>query len=542
MADNVRKLAKSDSFRGLQDRVSFWVQDYNTNSCDENLNYCIGLIEQVAKVQAQLFGILTLTAQEGGHNEGVATIKSRLLPLLETSFSSVNMGKLMENRVSIGQDTYFRDKSREASFQDQDQEQLDFDSSPDSQQNQVQDELKSLQAQEEARHRNSESRRSEVSRSERQASSKRGSEARGSEGRASESRASELRASELRASEPRGSEARASDIRSLEARGQEVMFDYEKHLQNLKDEIAVLSAEKSGLQGRSVRSGSPSPTYRSPNRGRSRSRSRSRSNSPCTAMAKVRSPSPNRSKMSSVARKASLLSRFSDAYSQARLDAQCLLRRCIDRAETVQRIIYIATVEAFHVAKMAFRHFKIRVRKMLTPSHVGSNDFECAVMDYIICHLDLYDAQSSINDVIRAMNVNPKISFPPEVDFCVLSDFIQEICFIAFAMQSLDPPLDIAFGADGEVFNDCKYRRSYDSDFTAPLVFYHVWPALMENDCVIMKGEAVTKRGAFWSSVRPVARCRSRSLSPICPRNRIGLSTMSRSRSPSPIRCTLPRY
>ncbi|XP_076402562.1 mitochondria-eating protein isoform X4 [Peromyscus maniculatus bairdii] len=315
------------------------------------------------------------------------------------------------------------------------------------------------------------------------------------------------------------------------------MSDYGKQLQTLKDEIAVLSAEKAGLQGRSTRSRSPSPS-----RSRSRSRSHSRSNSPCTTVAKIRSPSPNRSKISSVARKAALLSRFSDAYSQARLDAQCLLRRCLDRAETVQRIIYIATVEAFHVAKMAFRHFKIRVRKMLTPSHVGSNDFESAVMDYIICHLDLYDSQSSVNDVIRAMNVNPKISFPPEVDFCLLHDFIQEICCIAFAMQSLDPPLDIAFGADGEVFNDCKYRRSYDSDFTAPLVFYHVWPALMENDCVIMKGEAVTKRGAFWSSVRPITRCRSRSLSPVCPRNRIGLSTMSRSRSPSPIRCTLPRY
>ena len=45
-----------------------------------------------------------------------------------------------------------------------------------------------------------------------------------------------------------------------------------------------------------------------------------------------------------MARKAALLSRFSDAYSQGRLDAQCLLRRCIDKAETVQRIIYIATV------------------------------------------------------------------------------------------------------------------------------------------------------------------------------------------------------
>jgi len=54
------------------------------------------------------------------------------------------------------------------------------------------------------------------------------------------------------------------------------------------------------------------------------------------------------------------------------------------------------------------------------------------------------------------MNVNPKISFPPEVDFCLLSNFIQEICCIAFAMQTLEPPLDIAFGADGEIFNDCK--------------------------------------------------------------------------------------
>ena len=53
--------------------------------------------------------------------------------------------------------------------------------------------------------------------------------------------------------------------------------------------------------------------------------------------------------------------------------------------------------EAFHVTKMAFRHFKIRVRKSLTPSCAGSNDFEDAVSDYIICHLDLYDSQSSVN-------------------------------------------------------------------------------------------------------------------------------------------------
>ncbi|XP_021066739.1 mitochondria-eating protein [Mus pahari] len=538
MADSLKKLAKSESLQALQDKVTYWVNDYNTNSCDQNLNYCIELIEQVAKVQAQLFGILTATAQEGGNNEGVETIKCRLLPLLQTSFSSLNVGKTAETEIC--QDFPLRSKNRDSSL-GQDQHQSDDETFSENQPNQVQDDLaengkslegtkngstisllaaeeeinqlkkqlKSLQAQEDARHKTSENRRSEALKS----------------------------------------EHRSSNKRTQDQRTQDVVSNYEKHLQNLKDEIAVLSAEKSGLQGRSARSPSPSPGNRHRHRGRSRSHSRSRSrshsrsNSPCTTVAKVRSPSPNRSKMSSVARKAALLSRFSDAYSQARLDAQCLLRRCIDRAETVQRIIYIATVEAFHVAKMAFRHFKIRVRKMLTPSNVGSNnDFETAVSEYIVCHLDLYDSQSSVNDVIRAMNVNPKISFPPEVDFCLLTDFIQEICCIAFAMQSLEPPLDIAFGADGEIFNDCKYRRSYDSDFTAPLVFYHVWPALMENDCVIMKGEAVTKRGAFWSSVRPVMRCRSRSLSPICPRNHFGISTVSRSRSPSPIRCTFARY
>ncbi|XP_025241251.1 mitochondria-eating protein isoform X2 [Theropithecus gelada] len=506
MAENLKRLVSNEALRTLQEKLDSWLKEYNTNTCDQNLNHCLELIEQVAKVQGQLFGILTTAAQEGGRNDGVETIKSRLLPWLEASFTAASMGKPVDSKVPSLQNTFDRERRKDPSPRDRDMQQLDSNlNSTRSQLNQVQDELKTLQAQEDARHRNT------------------------------DQRSSENRRSEPRSSEERRCEQWSSLKRNADQRDTEVTSDYKKQLRNLKEEIAVLSAEKSALQGRSSRSRSPSPAPRS------RSCSRSRSASPSTAV-KVRSPSPNRSKLSNVARKAALLSRFSDSYSQARLDAQCLLRRCIDKAETVQRIIYIATVEAFHVAKMAFRHFKIRVRKSLTPSYVGSNDFENAVSDYVICHLDLYDSQSSVNDVIRAMNVNPKISFPPVVDFCLLSDFIQEICCIAFAMQALEPPLDIAYGADGEVFNDCKYRRSYDSDFTAPLVLYHVWPALMENDCVIMKGEAVTRRGAFWNSVRSLSRCRSRSLSPICPRSQIGLSTMSRSRSPSPIRCGLPRF
>lgn len=42
-----------------------------------------------------------------------------------------------------------------------------------------------------------------------------------------------------------------------------------------------------------------------------------------------------------------------------------------------------------------------------------------------------------------------------------------------------------------------RYRRSYDSEFTAPLVMYHVWPALMGGGEVVAKGEAVTKRSSL---------------------------------------------
>ncbi|XP_062069050.1 mitochondria-eating protein isoform X3 [Lepus europaeus] len=534
MAENLRRLVSNESLRLLQGKLETWAKEYNNNSCDQNLNFCLELIEQVAKVQGQLFGILTTAAQEGGRNDGVETIKSRLLPWLEASFTAASLGKPVDSRVPSLQDTFDRERHKESDPRDRDV-QLDYElNTTRFQLNQVQDEKSEKRSQKQLYSAVNENSRAETGKTLEEAKNRSVISLLAAEEEINQlkKQLKSLQAQEEarhRSSEPRRSDQRGSDPRKSDQgcevkrspdqrdqRGSDVISDYEKQLRNLKDEIAVLSAEKASLQGRSARSRSPSPGphCRSHSHSRSRSRSRSRSASPSAAVAKIRSPSPNRSKLSSVARKAALLSRFSDAYSQARLDAQCLLRRCIDKAETVQRIIYIATVEAFHVAKMAFRHFKIRVRKSLTPSYVGSNDFENAVSDYIVCHLDLYDSQSSVNDVIRAMNVNPKISFPPEVDFCLLSDFIQEICCIAFAMQSLEPPLDIAFGADGEIFNDCKYRRSYDSDFTAPLVLYHVWPALMENDCVIMKGEAVTRRGAF----------------------------LSRSRSPSPIRCSLPRF
>uniref|UniRef100_A0A673X3T9 Mitochondria-eating protein n=1 Tax=Salmo trutta TaxID=8032 RepID=A0A673X3T9_SALTR len=267
-----------------------------------------------------------------------------------------------------------------------------------------------------------------------------------------------------------------------------VLDDSESQGRLLRDEMSFLTAEKSMLQERST---SPLPRH-------------SHHSSP------LRTESPTRLNNSS--RHARLVSRLSDPYAVERLEAQSLLRRYIDDLEMVQIIIFIATVEAFQAAKLAYHQFKLRVSKNLSPCHLGPEVLEESVVDYIVKNLDLYDVQASVNDVINAMNVNPWISFSPEVDFVLISSLIRETCRVAFAMQTLtlDSPLDLALTSDPELYSDNTYHCSYDSEFTAPLVV------------VIVKGEAVTRRGALWRS-------RSRSYSPVC----------SHSGSPT---CTLLSY
>lgn len=52
--------------------------------------------------------------------------------------------------------------------------------------------------------------------------------------------------------------------------------------------------------------------------------------------------------------------------------------------------------ESFKTAKLAYRQFKLRVRKTLSP-HFGLEHLEDAAVDYIVRNLDLYDIQASIN-------------------------------------------------------------------------------------------------------------------------------------------------
>ncbi|NWS00116.1 MIEAP protein, partial [Motacilla alba] len=205
--------------------------------------------------------------------------------------------------------------------------------------------------------------------------------------------------------------------------------------------------------------------------------------------------SPPRLRRGSASHRACLIARYNFIYAKERLEAETALRRYICDLETVQRIIYVAAVESFRAAKMSFWKVKINVKDTLSICHRGGpSSLEVAVLDYIACHKDLYDVCTSVHEVVCSLNRNPKLPCPGEVDFVVISNLIRELCCLAYSMQTLIPPLDISFGIDGECFNRNMYYRSFDSDFTAPFVAYHVWPALIEDGTVIVKGEVVTKK------------------------------------------------
>ncbi|XP_048364829.1 mitochondria-eating protein isoform X2 [Sphaerodactylus townsendi] len=499
MAESLRRLISSETCGVLQEKLERWYKDYHINSCDQNLNRCCEIMELSAKIQGHLFSIFNQTAREGGHYAGVETIKSRLLPWLGTCFSSPAPGRPFE--TSFSKESHEKERQLRELANSRNHEILQLERELNSTRLQlslVQQDLEEAQlALEDTKTKS---------------------------------------ATTLLAAEDEIVQLK-TDLKAYQAkeecalRSLEKLSDYEQQVQTLKDEIAILGAQKSVLQSRLARSRSPSPRS-----------IRSRSPSPLP----IKSISPGRSRLTNTSRHAHLVERFRDIYAQARLDAQTLLRSYIDDLEMVQRIIYVAAVESFHAAKKAFRQFKMRVRKALSLSFSGTESVEDRVMDYIIRQEDLYDVQYSVNEVINAMNIHPRISFPPEVDFIMISSLIRELCRVAFSMQTLDPPLDISFATEGELFNEYKYRRSFDSDFTAPLVAYHVWPTLMENDSVIVKGEVVTRRGALWSHrsrsrSRGRSQTRSRSLSPLSHGADHSRHLPSRSRSPSPLRSGSPR-
>jgi len=261
-----------------------------------------------------------------------------------------------------------------------------------------------------------------------------------------------------------------------------------------------------------------------------RSRARARSLSPVYSCIRRRSLSPVCPRITSTSscdslqkiREDTLIQRFNDLYRRERLDAMDTLRKVSDDYEMNQRICFNVMQEAFSVSKRRFIEWKLRLRSQLAITVTACDCLEDVVQDYIYRNLDYYEVASILSDVIDNLRRNPRLSLPLGVTYSLINTYIREACRIAWHMACLAYPLDIAFECDAEVFDDTKYRRSYDSEYSAPLVNHHIWPALMQGPRVIVKGEACTKRGASLSRSRASSPCRrgylsirSRSISPI---------------------------
>ncbi|CAH8497380.1 unnamed protein product [Schistosoma turkestanicum] len=99
MSESLNQLAKSGAFLILHENLERWASSYKTNTCDDNVTMGCEIIELNARIQNQLFRLLSICASEGGPYGGANAIKLRLLPLLGsgTAFSNFTVGTQVSN-------------------------------------------------------------------------------------------------------------------------------------------------------------------------------------------------------------------------------------------------------------------------------------------------------------------------------------------------------------------------------------------------------------------------------------------------------------
>lgn len=226
------------------------------------------------------------------------------------------------------------------------------------------------------------------------------------------------------------------------------------------------------------------------------------------------------------------IERFNELYARERLDAMDTLRSVSDDYEMNQRICFNIVQEAFSVSKRRFAEWKLRLRSQLAVTLTGAESLEDVVQDYINRNVDYFELPTIVSEVIDNLHRNPRLILPLGVTYSLINTYIRESCRVAWHMACLAYPLDIAFASDSEVFDESKYRRSYDSEYGAPLVNHHIWPALMQGTRVIVKGEACTKRGASLTRSRASSPVRRYLTSPVRSRS---VSPLRRSRATSPV-------
>ncbi|XP_054754755.2 mitochondria-eating protein-like isoform X1 [Lytechinus pictus] len=472
MAESLRRLVKAETYSLLQDKLERWNNDYLVNTCDQNVGKCSELIEMTSRLQGELFTILNLCCAEGGMYGGCSSLKNRFLPWLARGFAASNNGVTVDTSLSIMADA--AEKERQM---------VEMQQSYERQLDEVEQDLNTSRGVASDLQSELENTRSRLD-----------TERRMSEGEA-------LVSDEFTIGLKNRIAALEDELRLYRVRVGTV-DDHEIEVRRLKDDINLLKEEKFILTGRSE--------YLAPTPSLSTSLKSPRTSASSDVVQRVR--------------QANLVTRFNDLFAQSRMDAMDILRNHCDDHELNQKIIFTCVQECFHAAKMAFHRYRSKVQTLLADTHTGLEPLSEAVQNYINKNGTLLDVHTIVEDVLLAMNRHPSISFPAEVDFRVLTLFIREMVKVAWSMSALPSSLDITGARDGELFDDLKYRRSYDSEYSAPLVSHYIWPSLVDvAGRVILKGEAVTRRGGSLASPR-----RSRSPS--------RASSPSRARSPSPRR------
>ncbi|BFZ15327.1 hypothetical protein BsWGS_18366 [Bradybaena similaris] len=499
MADSLRRLVDIGTFSVLQDKLDRWLSDYYINTCDQNTARCCEIIELNAKVQGQLFKLLSLCAQEGGLYGGANIIKSRLLPWLGQNFFTSGGAVTADTSLSVLAEATAKDRelSELQEIYEKSLDELDIELQNAKAENQdLKDELQETKL--------------ELDRSLRASSS--------------DQMFTELEVNDLK----RKLAAAEEEVRLLRSKSG-LLADYQTEIRRLRDDIALLSARRDVL--------TKAPDISS----YERTNWDDKLSDLSLQYRYIPGPTSPLSIDDTIQRirQQNLIARFNDMFAQDRLTTMDTLRRYSDDHENNQRICFAIVQEAFNIVKPEFRQFKMKTRANLAKTHYGPDTLEEAVQDYINRNTDLYDLPGLVSDVIRALNRNPKIFLPPDISYAICQPFIREAVKLAWQMSCLAHPLDIAVATDAELFDDTKYRRSYDSEYTAPLVNHHVWPCLVQGIKVLVKGEAVTRRGASLGTPRR-SRSPARSTSPFrafSPRSRsLSPSRRMRSRSPSPSR------
>ncbi|XP_075250974.1 mitochondria-eating protein-like isoform X2 [Convolutriloba macropyga] len=480
MSDQLRNLVNLSSFQNMHNRLERWSDKYLLNTCDQNTTQCIELLEMNAKMQGQLFNLLSTIAIEGGTYGGCDPLKRRLLPWLS---QGISRGASQDTSMKLLSESAQKDKMlREMTDQYEmkigrlESELKDYKSSSGDLKNELEETRNELQL-------------------------------------TKKSASGDLALTEDELLKLRNDLDNAqNEIRRLKSSSL-LVDDYESQIRRLKSEVNVLRDEKSllltGIRPAPVPldlDDDPLPVPAS----------RHSFEPPSSPVAISSSPSQ-------VVKQHSLMNRFNDLYTRSRNDAMSALGLCSSDIDRNQRIVTQAVIETFREVKLAFRQYRLRVRKALLPHQSVDESLEEAVTNYIDRHgefhevfgLKYHEVEEIVTDVLRALNRNPSITYAPHIDYFDLKPFIRKVTEVAWSMQCLHESLDVHLGMEDELIKDSLYRRSFDSDYSSYLVHHFVWPALLDaHGHVLTKGECVTRKAGDPPRRSRSSSRRSRSISP----------------------------